>query len=615
MKFLRTKQLRQLGAYVSALAVFVFTAEYFFLDYRLSAVREAEAKISYTRAVQVTNQKISLEVQQFLSGNRTIAPQIVSMIEEQEQRLKTFSRGGLAEGTGVIIKPLSRLPRITFDALKENWDTYRKSVFLLVSAQSTTPVPGGTDSTLVNAQDAISVLASAQPASAKVRYEGLSLSLANWYDRLAEDLLEESERRTESYEDTKLFLLVLNFVLIGGVYYLFVSFVLNPLYTLKDNIAHLQKSEDFLPNEIGSVAATVNNTIENLRDATDFVTAIGEGNLSINYQETLDPEYRQGANKLADSLIEMQRKLKELNEEEEKRKWANEGIARFVGILRSSNDDLSLLGDRITSALVQYTRSNQGALYILNNENPSQPFLELVSLFAFDIKKYEQQRIKPGEGILGQTFLEKDTTYLTELPDEYVRITSGLGGATPKSILIVPLKADLEVYGLVELASFNAFAPHEIAFVEKLGETIASTLASVKAAQKNKQLISEFEFQTEQMRSQEEEMRQNMEELQATQEEISRKEKSYLERIATLESALAAGVDKNALEQMEKEYQLKEDEYRTKIAALQEEVNAAKGESEPWLRISELERTLKVQIETMKVAADAEELKKTGIQK
>ena len=230
----------------------------------------------------------------------------------------------------------------------------------------------------------------------------------------------------------------------------------------------------------------------------------------------------------------MQTRLKAMNEEERKRQWSNEGLTKFVDILRSSNDDLNLLGDKIIAALVQYTKSNQGALYILNDEDSRNKYLELISLFAFDIKKYEQQKIKLGEGILGQTFLEKETTYLTNMPESYIRITSGLGDANPKSLLLVPLKVDTQVYGIIELASFNEYLPHEIAFVEKLGESIASTLASVRAAQRNRQLIQQFQQQTEEMRAQEEEMRQNMEELQATQEEIARKEKSYLARIKEL---------------------------------------------------------------------------------
>jgi GAF domain-containing protein len=213
----------------------------------------------------------------------------------------------------------------------------------------------------------------------------------------------------------------------------------------------------------------------------------------MDYKETLDVNYVPGTNRLADSLIQMQAQLRNLNDEEKKRQWANDGLAKFVDIMRSSYDNLNQLGDKIVSALVTYTNANQGALYLMNDEEQSNIHLELISLFAFDVRKHEQQVIKPGQGILGQTFLEKDTVYLTDLPQEYIRITSGLGGANPKAVLIVPLKVDTVVYGLVELASFNEFKPHEIAFVEKLGETIGSTLASVRAAQKNKQLIEQFQ--------------------------------------------------------------------------------------------------------------------------
>lgn len=162
-----------------------------------------------------------------------------------------------------------------------------------------------------------------------------------------------------------------------------------------------------------------------------------------------------------------------------------------------------------------------------------------MSLFAFDVKKHETRKIKLGEGILGQTFLEKQTTYLRSVPEEYVRITSGLGEGSPTSLLVVPLKIDQDVFGVVELASFNPYPEHVIRFVERLGETIASTVATVRAAQRNRELLEEARHATEMMRSQEEEMRQNMEELQATQEEMARKERDYLARIAELEAQLA----------------------------------------------------------------------------
>jgi transcriptional regulator with PAS, ATPase and Fis domain len=107
----------------------------------------------------------------------------------------------------------------------------------------------------------------------------------------------------------------------------------------------------------------------------------------------------------------------------------------------------------------------------------------------------------------------------------------------------VPLKIDDAVYGMVELASFNDYQPHEIAFVEKLGESIASTLASVKAAQNNRKLLEESRQTTEAMRAQEEEMRQNMEELTATQEEMQRVMKEAQQKETYLINLMNATTD------------------------------------------------------------------------
>ncbi len=111
---------------------------------------------------------------------------------------------------------------------------------------------------------------------------------------------------------------------------------------------------------------------------------------------------------------------------------------------------------------------------------------------------------------------------MTKVPQDFVRITSGLGDALPRNILVVPLKLEEQVYGVIELAAFDLLKPYQVAFVERLGESIAANIAGVKDKDRTEALLSSTQQQAEEMRAQEEEMRQNMEELSATQEEMQR---------------------------------------------------------------------------------------------
>ena len=134
------------------------------------------------------------------------------------------------------------------------------------------------------------------------------------------------------------------------------------------------------------------------------------------------------------------------------------------------------------------------------------------------------KEIRTGEGLVGRVAHEEKTIYLKEIPDNYVNITSGLGTSEPNTILLVPVKQEDKVNGVIELISFREFDKYQIEFVEKVGENIASFIASIKINEKTATLLADSQHKSEELAAQEEEMRQNMEELQATQEEAGRRE-------------------------------------------------------------------------------------------
>ena len=235
--------------------------------------------------------------------------------------------------------------------------------------------------------------------------------------------------------------------------------------------------------------------------------------------------------------------LQQAQEEEKRRSWASEGFSRFGALLRRQDDEQQMY-DALLAGIIKYIDVNQGGLYLAEGEGKD---VELVlrSAYAYDRKKYRTHQLKPGQGLLGQCYLEKDYVYLTDVPSKYVAITSGLGDATPTALLLIPLMAEDEAMGVLELASFKPFPKHIIEFLMKLGQDIAATVHISRTNQLTRQLLEQAQLQTEQMRAQEEEMRQNMEELSATQEELQRKEREYMRQITMLEARMQGQVQEN----------------------------------------------------------------------
>jgi PAS domain S-box-containing protein len=321
---------------------------------------------------------------------------------------------------------------------------------------------------------------------------------------------------------------------------LMIRSITTPVNYLKDIVVKLGRGElvedkntKFSNDEIGEMASAMDNLVSGLKATTYFAESIGNGKYDSDFQPLSEHDV------LGNALINMRDNLSRVAEEDKMRNWATEGMAKFGEILRTNTNDLSKLADEIILNLVKYLKANQGAIYIIDDESGDETTMSMKACYAWDKKKYLNHQIHKGEGLAGQAWQEGDTIYLTEVPQSYIKITSGLGDANPTSVLIVPLKVNDQIFGVVEIASFSAFRDFEIEFVQKIAESIASTISSVKINARTQRLLEESQEMTEQMRAQEEEMRQNMEELQATQEEMQRNQAESEGTMHAINGALA----------------------------------------------------------------------------
>ena len=164
--------------------------------------------------------------------------------------------------------------------------------------------------------------------------------------------------------------------------------------------------------------------------------------------------------------------------------------------------------------------------------------MSLTSCYAYDKKKHIHREVVKGQGLVGQCWQEEKRIYMTDVPSDYINITSGLGYSTPRCLLIIPLIFNGVTQGVIELASFKELENYELNFVEKVAKSIASALASVKVNSKTQVLLNRSEQLTKKMKVQEDEMRLNVEELRMTQEESQRREEEHLREISRLRKRL-----------------------------------------------------------------------------
>ena len=295
-------------------------------------------------------------------------------------------------------------------------------------------------------------------------------------------------------------------------------------------------------DEIGMMRNELHHLVEGLKHTAGFAQNIGKGNLDAEYHLLSADDM------LGNSLLEMRQSLQNAGkeqairaQEEENRNWSAVGIAKFAEILRLDNTDMEALSDNVISNMVKYMKANQGSIFLLDEaENENDRVLELKACYAFERKKIAKKTIRQGEGLVGACFLEGAPIYMTDVPDCYINITSGLGKANPKSILICPLKINDEIFGVVEIASFKVIEPFQIEFVQKVSESIAATISTARINIRTEQLLAKTKIQAEEMINTEEQLRQNMEEMQATHEEMRRNETELGEKIRRYESMLDA---------------------------------------------------------------------------
>ncbi len=307
---------------------------------------------------------------------------------------------------------------------------------------------------------------------------------------------------------TNITLALLVMVLIAVLVFFTITNIISSISKIKNASERITKGEvDIQLNitskdEIGDLAKSFNKMVGVTLEYARFAEQIGKG----DYSSQLD--IRSESDILGKALNKMREDLQSLAHENEVRTWLLSGNGKLNDIIRGEKDVLTLAGE-VISQLTTYLKAQIGALYVMENGK-----LSLMGSYAFNHRKDNTNAFLMGEGFVGQAALEKKPILYEEIPNDYIKIKSGLGNAVPKNIIVYPFLYENEVKGVLEIGSSRQFSALDMQFLELVSNNIAIAFNGAQAKHRMKQLLEETQKQAEELEVQQEELKQSNEKLQ-----------------------------------------------------------------------------------------------------
>ncbi|MBI5594203.1 MAG: response regulator [Deltaproteobacteria bacterium] len=298
----------------------------------------------------------------------------------------------------------------------------------------------------------------------------------------------------------------------------------------------LKSSEDVL-------GEAVNLMVENIRKIVKQLKEITKGGYSTDFQPFSDKD------QLGVALTELIGALRKMTAENDRQNILKTGQMELHSQMRGEQD-MTALSKNVIAYLCEYLNAPIGAFYVMDEE---EGVLSLAGSFAYQSRKQLSNHFLPGEGLVGQAAMEKQRLQITDIPEDYIRIQSGLGNATPRSIVVCPLIFENTVKGVVELGAFQDFSDTHLAFLDQVSSTIAIALNSAQARTRTKILLEQTQKQADLLQHQQEALRK---------------------------SNLELGQQASALKQSESRLQTQQEELRQTNEELQEQTQLLEEQKE-----------------------------------
>jgi len=292
-----------------------------------------------------------------------------------------------------------------------------------------------------------------------------------------------------------------------------------------------------LTDNVNQLAA---NLTTQVRAIADVATAVTKGDLTRNI--TVEAQGELAA--LKGNINEMIRNLRETTSRNAEQDWLKTNLAKFTRMMQGQKN-LQTVSQMILSELAPVVSAAHGVFYTMNQAgDANEPTLKLAATYAYKERKHLSKEFHIGESLVGQAAFEKQRILITDAPEDYVQINSGLGESKPMNIIVLPIVFEGQVLAVMELASFSRFTETYQSLLDQLTESIGVVLNTIQANMRTEELLAQSQSLAEELQTQQEELtetnkrlesqakslqaseellRQQQEELQQTNEELEEK--------------------------------------------------------------------------------------------
>ena len=317
-------------------------------------------------------------------------------------------------------------------------------------------------------------------------------------------------------------------------------------------------------------AAVITRRLVNpIKSITAWVNRVASG----DYVQVKVNSVHNEISELSNSFSGLTEQLRQVISDNERKSWLQDGQAGLNDSFRGEQE-IAELCKNIVSYLTKYLGMQTGAMYVLDDQNQ----LHLKGTYAWTKRKQTSNSFELGEGMVGQAALEKEIIELTDLPEDYMMVESGLGKTVPRSVIVVPLVYENEVNGVFEFGMVKELSEDKKQFLKESVEKVAIAINSAQYRTRVNQLLEKTTKQSEAMREQQqeleavndelesraqvleeskEELKAQSEEMQRSNTELEEKTEMLLQQKAEIERKnLDIEMSKKTLEEKAKELEL-----------------------------------------------------------